>query len=459
MFKKNENKPKKKRKVWKVVAVLAGVVIVFNLVSGIFFTDAESMLPMVDTVEVVKGDVTSTLETSGTIASELIQVYASPVSAQVGDVAVTVGQSVKAGDFLLSYDTTSLQKSYDIAELQAKADAATSNDVLTKSNEGEADLNTSNSDIQTLTSMEATINGEIASLQTKASDTKNKKKEAASIQAQLAQKTSQLAEVQRLLAEAQSKKASAEAGILSASQKENINLSQQASKLTLEQSAENLSAAKAGITAEFDGIVTDVQAEAGTMAAEGAGLISVASAKDMCVEMSVSKYNLSSLALNQKATITFQEKEYDGTVNYISKMATTGESGAAMVKVKVHIENPDDALILGLDAKVSVDLGTASDVWMVPIAAVNSDSDGDFVYLLKEGIVEKQYVTTGLTSKENVEIKTGLESGDKIITTIDATVVEGAAVMENVPQEDTENEAETTEKENGISLEVERVEE
>lgn len=514
MFKKKEStttiverKPKKKIKAWKIIAVIAVLLIVIRIIAGVVSGGGEDMLPAVDTSEVTKGSITSTLDTSGTIASELTRVYASPVNAQVGDVPVVVGQNVKKGDYLLTYDTTSLQKSYDIAELQAKAENATSNDSLAKSNESASDMAASNSDINTLQSQIDTLNAEIASLQAQATgneiasnnntatneeisrlqaelekinaqiteletkkennslsdkeketlkqlkkDKSSKEKEISkkqksikntadiannmtNIQAQLTQKNSQLADLQSKLAEAQSRNATAEAGVLSDAAKANINYTQQASKLTLEQTADDLSRAKAGVTADFDGIVTEVAASAGTMAAEGTALITLASSNDMCVEIPVSKYNLTNLKTDQKAKVTFQEKEYEGRISYISKIAEKGESGAAMVTVKVHIDTPDDNLIIGLDAKVSIGLGTAENVLMVPVSAVNSDTQGDFVYVVENNIVAKKYVTTGMASKEEMEIRSGIEEGEKVITTVDSSIMEGMTVTENQEQD------------------------
>lgn len=516
MFKKKEKtteivtrKPKKKIKAWKIAALIIVLLIVIRFVAGMFLGSGESMQTPVDTAEAIEGEITSTLDTSGTIASELTRVYASPVNAQVGEVPVEAGQNVQKGDYLLTYDTTSLQKSYDIAELQAKAESATSSDSLAKSNESAADLATSASDINTLQSQIDTLNAEISSLQSQATSNelasndnaavsekiaqlqaeveginaqiteleakkaekglsdkeaatlkelkKNKKdkekditkkkkslndaKDIANnqtnIQAQLTQKNSQLADLQSQLAEAQSKNATAEAGVLSDEQKANINYNQQASKLTLEQTADSLSKAKAGITADFDGIVTKVEAAAGTMAAEGTPLVTLASANDMCVEIPVSKYNLTNLEIGQKATVTFQDREYPGTLNYISKIAETKESGASMVTVKVHIDAPDENLVLGLDAKVSIDLGSVENVVKVPISAVNSDTAGDFVYVVENNLVVRKPVTTGMSSKEEIEIKSGIEAGEKVITTVDSTIVEGIPVTENV-QEDIE---------------------
>lgn len=519
MFKKKEktteitiNKPKKKIKKWKIVVLVIVLLIVVRTVVGIVFGSGKDMLPAVDTAEAVKGEITSTLDTSGTIASEVTKVYASPVNAQVLDVPAEAGGKVQKGEYLLTYDTTSLQKSYDIAELQAKAENATSNDSLEKSKESAADMASSASDIASLQGQIDALNAEINSLQSQATnnelasndnaavnekitklqtelegikaqiasleakkekeelsdkeaenlkalnkeqkekekeikkqqkslnDTKSIANSQTTIQAQLTQKNSQLADLQSKLAEAQSKNTAAEAGVLSDAAKANIDYTKQAGKLTLEQTADSLSKAKAGIVADFDGIVTQVDISAGSMAAEGSPLLTLASANDLCVEIPVSKYNLANIENGQKATVTFQDKDYTGEVNYISKVAQKAESGAALVTVKVHIDTPDDNLVLGLDAKVKIDLGSVENVIKVPVSAVNSDTSGDFVYVVEDNIVVRKAVTTGMASKEEMEIKSGLSEGEKVITTIDATIIEGMQVTESTEQ-DTETSA------------------
>ena len=519
MFKKKEktteitiNKPKKKIKKWKIVVLVIVLLIVVRTVVGIVFGSGKDMLPAVDTAEAVKGEITSTLDTSGTIASEVTKVYASPVNAQVLDVPAEAGRKVQKGEYLLTYDTSSLQKSYDIAELQAKAENATSNDSLEKSKESAADMASSASDIASLQGQIDALNAEINSLQSQATnnelasndnaavnekitklqtelegikaqiasleakkekeelsdkeagnlkalnkeqkekekeikkqqkslnDTKSIANSQTTIQAQLTQKNSQLADLQSKLAEAQSKNTAAEAGVLSDAAKANIDYTKQAGKLTLEQTADSLSKAKAGIVADFDGIVTQVDISAGSMAAEGSPLLTLASANDLCVEIPVSKYNLANIEIGQKATVTFQDKDYTGEVNYISKVAEKAESGAALVTVKVHIDTPDDDLVLGLDAKVKIDLGSVENVIKVPVSAVNSDTSGDFVYVVENNIVVRKAVTTGMASKEEMEIKSGLSEGEKVITTIDATIIEGMQVTESTEQ-DTETSA------------------
>ena len=191
MFKKKENttvivekkRPRKKMKPGKVVLIVIVVLLIVWFGVRSMTKGSGNMLPAVATAEVVKGDITATLDTSGTIVSEETRVYASPVNAQVGEVPVEVGQNVKKGEYLLTYDTASLQKSYDIAALQAKAEEATGNDSLAKSSESATDLATSSSDIHTLEDQINAVNAEISSLQSQAADSEKSSNTNASRQA------------------------------------------------------------------------------------------------------------------------------------------------------------------------------------------------------------------------------------------------------------------------------------
>ena len=82
-------------------------------------------------------------------------------------------------------------------------------------------------------------------------------------------------------------------------------------------------------------------------------MFSIADASKMCVDFKVSKYNLTSLQVGQKVTITSLDRKYQGSVTNIGKVAEKNRArGAAMATARVHIDNPDDNLIIGLDAKL-----------------------------------------------------------------------------------------------------------
>ncbi|MFV0465028.1 MAG: efflux RND transporter periplasmic adaptor subunit [Lachnospiraceae bacterium] len=298
--------------------------------------------------------------------------------------------------------------------------------------------------LTSLLDKKAVLNEKIEKREKKLTDSTDLANAVTNLASQIRDKTNQIAEAESNMAEAKASQSTAEATILSEDQKANISYNQEASQLTLEQSADVLSKAKAGIIAESDGIVTSVQAVNGTMSTEGASLLTIADNSEMCVVLAVSKYNLESIHEDQSVSVTFMEHEYQGKVSYISRLAETGTSGSALVTVKVHLDDPDENLVIGLEADADIMIGTAEDVLVIPLQAVNTDNKGDFVYTVENNIVQRKYVETGLASVENIEIKSGLVAGEKVITTVSSEIIEGITVVENSQMIQTESESNTT---------------
>ena len=115
-------------------------------------------------------------------------------------------------------------------------------------------------------------------------------------------------------------------------------------------------------------------------------------------------------------------------VTKINRMATTNASGAAVVGAEVEIENPDQSIFLGVEAKVEVHMATAADVVTVPVEVVNTDREGDFVFVAEEGLVKKKRVTTGISSDTDIEIQEGLTAGEAVIMTTGQELEEGTPV-------------------------------
>ena len=181
--------------------------------------------------------------------------------------------------------------------------------------------------------------------------------------------------------------------------------------------------------ADRDGIVTSVDITKGASTAPGVALFTIASADSMKVSIPLTKKDLENVALGQSATITLLNHEYEGEVTYISKVATTSATGSTNIQAEVTITNPDENLILGLDAKVVIHTASVEGVLAVPNTAVNVDTTGTFVYALEDNTVVKKYVTTGVSDVTNCEILDGIDENTMVVTTVTADITEGMPAM------------------------------
>ena len=211
-------------------------------------------------------------------------------------------------------------------------------------------------------------------------------------------------------------------------QKKQQAVVKESAQLTEDRAKTELEKAKAGVTADFNGIVTNVAAVQGQTTVEGAELFTIQNADALKVSLAVSKYDIEKLTIGQKADITINGKSYTGEVSNISKVASTNNAGAVVIDTDIHIDNPDDNIVLGVEAKVSIKTAEEKNVLLVPIAAVNYASDGVFCYVAENGVLVRKEVETGISSDEYVQILSGLSEGDAVITDVTGDMTEGMAV-------------------------------
>lgn len=233
----------------------------------------------------------------------------------------------------------------------------------------------------------------------------------------LEQASSDLAELQSELA---SKKAEAEAdpNALTEEEKEKMKITNNLAEIDSKTAKELINEGRSGVQAEFNGVVSDTKVVEGAAAVQGQEMFTVKNLDDVSVNLSVSKYDYDKLAEGQKATVTLGDSTYKGTVSNISRVATPNEKGAATISVSVKIENPDDNIFIGVDAKATIQAKQAKDVVTVPLEVVNIGKDGSFCYVVEDGVIKKQNVTTGISSDTYVEIKEGLKKGEQVLTDI-----------------------------------------
>ena len=485
----------KKRKK-KVIKIVAGVLVVV-IIAGIFIgsrNQGTTAIP-VYTQQAFTGEISSELDTSGTVKAENTITYFAPTGTKIAGVQVQAGDVVKKGDMMVCFDEEALAYAQKQSELEQRISATDYSATVQTNQEQQAKLAQAQSDIASLEiqkenyekyiddltngitdvtalrkadlyadiySVEKEINNYDLAMQTPTEDTDmdallRKKTETTNelnkLQNELSMlsdyKTSygwedlltqakkDLADVETKLQEAKADKSSAEASIVNDGKIASSQLSQEKTKLTVQDAQNKYQEALNGIVADYDGVVTDLSATQGATVQEGTQLLVLESYDEICVEFQASKYDLENLAIGQKAVIDISGKEYEGTVTKINKMATPNSSGVPMVAARVHIDNPDSNVYLGIEARLKITTAQRQDALLVPVEAVNIDNDGNFCYIIENGALVKKYITTGISSSDYIEVTDGLSEKEEVVTSavMDMDLEEG---MEVTPMSETE---------------------
>lgn len=253
-------------------------------------------------------------------------------------------------------------------------------------------------------------------------------KEVRDLQRQAKEVEDLIASYEEYKSEMKSQKETSENGVLDQGSREKLEADTALEKLTNQEKLDDIISVENGLKAEFAGVVTELEAVAGQPPTESGKLVTVESTEKVYVRLNVSKYDLEKIAEGQKADIDIAGKTYDGTVSKIDGMATKNDSGAMVVGVDVRIENPDENIFLGVEAKVYVHMAKAEGVVTVPLEVINSDREGDFVFVEENGVVAKRRITVGISSDSVSEVTEGLSEGENVIMANGMELEEGMAV-------------------------------
>ncbi|MDE7320924.1 MAG: efflux RND transporter periplasmic adaptor subunit [Lachnospiraceae bacterium] len=430
---------KKRRK--KILFGAVAVCLALFFVSRMF---APEVLPVVFVRQAQTETLEQTVDTSGTVKTEVKKTYFSPLSAQVAECKVALGDAVSAGDVLLAYDAEDLKSRETEASLQNDEAYYTYQDTVGKSNADAAEYGRSSHDVEILEQQVEDWKANVRALKQYITDMNCFLREAVNdghendaeeyqnridqATNELAQREEELADFQSDLAEQKGIKSSTEDSMLTANGKKQIEATKELAALKAEKVKTAVAQVAEGLKGYLRAILTDVKAVEGSVIEEGGELLTIESNEDVCVEISLSKSDLEKVHEGQKAVITVVGKEYEGTVTRVSKSATKNEKGASVVAGEIHIDNPDEDIFLGVEAKVKIQGAVVENAVAVPIEAVNVGRDGSFVYIVENGVMAVRNVETGISSMELVEIKSGLTGDEQIVLNNSMGLEEGAQV-------------------------------
>ncbi len=187
-------------------------------------------------------------------------------------------------------------------------------------------------------------------------------------------------------------------------------------------------AADTYIRAPFAGQVAERLVSVGDYVTKGARVASVVRIDPIRVELTVPEQSVSLVKVGQPVRLTveaYPDEVFTATVRYISP-SLKADQRALTVEAIAH--NADGRLKPGLFATALIQQPVASPGLLVPATAVETVAGTSRVYVLNGSKVEERIVTPGESIGRQVEITSGLRSGDTVAADPKGHLIDGAAV-------------------------------
>ena len=109
------------------------------------------------------------------------------------------------------------------------------------------------------------------------------------------------------------------------------------------------------------------------------------------------------------------------TSNSSSSSSSSSSASVIYYYVTLDVDDPDNELLPAMTARVEINTADRPGALVVPISALKTDANGSYVVVKNpDGSQENRHVETGIYSDEYVEILDGLSEGEQIVNTYTA---------------------------------------
>lgn len=185
------------------------------------------------------------------------------------------------------------------------------------------------------------------------------------------------------------------------------------------------------VTAPMNGFIDEVRLRAGELASPGLGIVRIVNSDNLKVVAQAADTYAGTIKQGDLVTIKFPDlgKETTAKLTFVSQ---TVNPASRTFTIEASISKIDPQLKPNMTAVMNVNDQSKSEAIIINRNLIQQDEQGNIVYVaVTEGgkkVARSRKITTGLTYGGDIEIVSGLQAGDLLITQGYQDLVDGQAV-------------------------------
>jgi HlyD family secretion protein len=389
-----------KKKVWIWISVIVGILVIASTgtylyaKTGTETVGADEGVMSMSVQKVSEQELVESILVTGKIVPESEQkVFIEPEKGEISEFKVTENQAVKAGDPLVVYDSSKI----------------------------DSELKRAVREKELLQSRGKTEQNQIADLNKRIAEAKKKVETQGAETVEGAEGPVSQEDVNQLSNEK--------------IQQEMQYESTKSEITSAEDRIKELNAQKSEMTivSKMDGIIVKVnQNVANTEAGAAEPVIHIISSQPYKVIGSMSEFDTVKIKEGQPVIIrpkVFKDREWKGAVESVSQFPNAeggggegfegggGAGNVTMYPFKVTITDDTSELRQGFHVSLEIKAGDSTKKIAIPHPALIDEAGIKIVYILKDGILERREVQTGVMNDAFIEVTTGITPGELVVLT------------------------------------------
>ncbi len=183
------------------------------------------------------------------------------------------------------------------------------------------------------------------------------------------------------------------------------------------------------IRTPISGVVAERLIKVGNMVLPNQSVFRVAGLDPLIAILHVPERQLGKLRPGLAAKLIVDASSTDPFTGRIKRISPVIDPATGTVKVTVEVRDPSRRLKPGMFARINIIYDVHENVLTAPKDAIISEDRENAVFVVRDSIAYRQLVTTGYVNTTAIEVLTGLQPGDTIVTTGKASLKDSARVQ------------------------------
>ncbi|HQR44930.1 MAG TPA: efflux RND transporter periplasmic adaptor subunit [Thermoanaerobaculia bacterium] len=207
-------------------------------------------------------------------------------------------------------------------------------------------------------------------------------------------------------------------------ERKSIDLDLAAAQLTLAEKAFE----DCTIRAPFAGLVTEKKVSEGAFVRRGQSVAGLVKIEPLRAELAIPESAVGAVKVGQVVRLSvqsFPDRTFEGRIAYVGPSL---RSEARTLVVEAHVPNAGHLLKPGLFATAEVELPVTVPVLLVPRAAVVTEAGVSRAFVLGTDRVSERLVALGERRGDDVEVRSGLAAGERVVLNPDRRLTDGLEV-------------------------------
>ena len=196
---------------------------------------------------------------------------------------------------------------------------------------------------------------------------------------------------------------------------ENLKNNLEVSRLRLELSKLDLERSR--IQAPISGVISDRQVETGEYIRVGSKLLEILDISKVLGIIHIPERHIRYIHPGKTVTITVDALPGETYTGFIKTIGLQADPQSRSFKIEIEIDNQHKQLRPGMLIRARLLKMSLANQIIIPRHTVQEDEHGSFVYLVKNEEIIKRKITIGISVDGNVQVLSGLNTGDYLVET------------------------------------------